>query len=180
MVTGNDRAFRALHDTFRTQVFATARRILGNRADADEATQEVFVLIAKALPHFRGECSHATWIYRIAANVCINRGKSRARRRHMEMDGNDEALNVRPLAQLAVPFDQPDKLTEAHELASWLHKAIAKLEPSFRECLVLRDMEGMTYDQIAEATGVPRATVKTRIHRARESLRQAMADGGLS
>jgi len=172
----DERAFTTLVRAYERRVFALVLRMIGNRAEAEDLAQEVFVQVFKAIGSFRGESKLSTWIYRIAINLCKNRSKYlRARR-------SDEAVELEALQERAPMGDakganvarveRPDEMASGKQVERIVQKAILELEPSFRECLVLRDVEDLSYEEIGAITGLPEGTVKSRIHRARAQLKE--------
>jgi len=136
------------------------------------------VQVFKAIGGFRGEAKLSTWIFRIAMNLSKNRTKYLARRPTDSQDHSPDAFDEIPLhrakaSNMAV-IARPDELVSGIELQSIVERAIAELDPEFREVLILRDVEDMSYEEIAEITGLADGTVKSRIHRARIQLKQAV------
>jgi RNA polymerase sigma-70 factor, ECF subfamily len=176
LVARDERAFNALVRAYERRVFALVLRMLGNRAEAEDLAQEVFVQVFKAVGSFRGESKLSTWIYRIAINLCKNRNKY-LRVRHAGEQDELEALQDRvPMdggARANVAhIDRPDEAMAGKQVERIVQQAILALEPSFRECLVLRDVEELSYEEIGAITGLPEGTVKSRIHRARAQLKE--------
>jgi RNA polymerase sigma-70 factor (ECF subfamily) len=170
----DERAFNELVSDYGRRVFGLVLRMIGNQAEAEDLTQEVFVQVFKAIGTFRGESRLSTWIFRIAVNLCKNRSKY-LRVRHTadqtELDAIEErgkASDVKGGGQLA----RPDDMLAGKQVERIVQRAILELEPSFRECLVLRDVEDLSYEEIESITGLPAGTVKSRIHRARAQLKQ--------
>lgn len=182
LVARDETAFNQLVVTYERRVFALVYRMLGRRDEAEDLSQEVFVQVFKAIDQFRGESKLSTWIYRIAVNLCKNRTKYLARRHANEQDDLDAMVGHVPLtaAQGAAVGDmpRPDELVEGMQLEEIVRRSIARIEPDFREVLVLRDVEDMSYEEIAAITGLPDGTVKSRIHRARAQLK-AMVERAL-
>jgi RNA polymerase sigma-70 factor (ECF subfamily) len=179
LVARDERAFNALVRAYQARVFALVLRMLHNRAEAEDLAQEVFVQVFKAIGTFRGESKLSTWVYRIAINLCKNRIKYRAVRQESKKDDIDEmsermggADGQRPQAAGAATFHRPDEVMQGKQLEGIVREAILQLEPEFRECLVLRDMEDLSYEEIEAITGLPAGTVKSRIHRARAQLKE--------
>ncbi len=151
--------------------------MMGDRAEAEDLAQEVFVQVFKAIGSFRGESKLSTWIYRIAVNLSKNRTKYLRVRHTSEQD---ELAAVEERAGLGDPNDaknvgrieRPDEMMAGRETEQVVRRAILQLEPSFRECLVLRDVEDLSYEEIGQITGLPEGTVKSRIHRARSQLKE--------
>jgi RNA polymerase sigma-70 factor (ECF subfamily) len=160
---------------YQARVFALVLRMLHNRAEAEDLAQEVFVQVFKAIGTFRGESKLSTWVYRIAINLCKNRIKYRAVRQEGKQDDIDEMSErmggdgQRPAGGA---FHRPDDVMQGKQLEGIVRDAILQLEPEFRECLVLRDMEDLSYEEIEAITGLPAGTVKSRIHRARAQLKE--------
>jgi RNA polymerase sigma-70 factor (ECF subfamily) len=176
LVARDERAFNALVRAYERRVFALVLRMLGNRAEAEDLAQEVFVQVFKAVGSFRGESKLSTWIYRIAINLCKNRSKY-LRVRHAGEQDELEAVQERvPLGEArranVAQVERPDEMVAGKQVERIVQKAILELEPTFRECLVLRDVEDLSYEEIGAITGLPEGTVKSRIHRARAQLKE--------
>jgi RNA polymerase sigma-70 factor (ECF subfamily) len=175
LVARDESAFNELVVTYERRVFALVFRMLGRRDEAEDLAQEVFVQVFKAIEQFRGESKLSTWIYRIAVNLCKNRTKYLARRHAGDQDDVDAMAERVPLSRAkgatVGDVSRPDELVEGMQLEVVVKRAIAQLEPEFREVLILRDVEDLSYEEIAAITGLPDGTVKSRIHRARGQLR---------
>jgi RNA polymerase sigma-70 factor (ECF subfamily) len=175
LVARDERAFNALVRAYERRVFSVALRMLGNRAEAEDLAQEVFVQVFKAIGTFRGESKLSTWIYRIAINLAKNRGKYlrvRHEGAHDEIEALDQGAGAQDKRENVARVERPDEMMAGMEVEQVVRRAIQQLEPSFRECLVLRDVEDLSYDEIGEITGLPEGTVKSRIHRARGQLKE--------
>lgn len=172
----DERAFNELVEIYEQRVFRLVFRMLGRRDEAEDMAQEVFVQVFKAIGQFRGDAKLGTWIYRIAVNLCKNRVKYLARRHSEAQDELEPVAERAPLSQAkGVTFGdvaRPDHMVEGFQVEDVVRACIAELEPDFREVLVLRDVEDLSYDEIAEITGLADGTVKSRIHRARTMLKQ--------
>jgi RNA polymerase sigma-70 factor (ECF subfamily) len=176
LVARDERAFNALVKAYERRVFALVLRMIGNRAEAEDLAQEVFVQVFKAIGSFRGESKLSTWVYRIAINLCKNRTKY-LRVRHAGEQDELEALQERvPMGEgthaNVAHIDRPDEMMAGKQVEHIVQQAILQLEPTFRECLVLRDVEELSYEEIGAITGLPEGTVKSRIHRARAQLKE--------
>ncbi len=175
LVARDESAFNELVVTYERRVYGLVFRMLGRRDEAEDLAQEVFVQVFKAIDQFRGESKLSTWIYRIAVNLCKNRTKYNQRRHSGEQDDIDAMAERVPLtaARAVTVGDQsrPDELVEGMQLEVIVKRAIQKLDTEFREALILADVEDMPYEEIAQITGVPVGTVKSRIHRARAQLK---------
>jgi len=176
LVARDEAAFNTLVRAYERRVFALLVRMIGSRAEAEDLAQEVFVQVFKAIGSFRGESKLSTWIYRIAVNLSKNRSKYlRVRRTDRQeqldtLEGGATATETRR-AHMA-PVERPDEVMAGHQLERIVRAAILELEPNFRECLVLRDIEDLSYEEIAAITGLPEGTVKSRIFRARTQLKE--------
>ena len=173
----DEHAFNELVRTYEHRVFGLLFRLLGRREEAEDVAQEVFVQVFKAIGTFRGDSKLSTWIFRIAVNLSKNRAKYLARRQadmQTELDSVGDAPLRGAKESAADAIARPDDLLSGMELQAIVERAIAELEPEFREVLILRDIEDMSYEDIAEITGLADGTVKSRIHRARSQLKQAV------
>jgi RNA polymerase sigma-70 factor, ECF subfamily len=174
----DERAFNELVRTYERRVFALLLRLVGRADEAEDLAQEVFVQVFKSIGGFRGESKLSTWIFRIAVNLSKNRTKYLARRHldsHAQFDGvtEDVAWDKSRDGTVGV-VARPDDMLAGREVESIVERAISALDPEFREVLVLRDVEDMSYEEIAEITGLVDGTVKSRIHRARKELKEAV------
>src|SRR5690242_16136079 len=166
----DERAFHEMVRLYQHKVFNLVFRMIGNREEAEDVAQDVFVTVLKAIDTFRGESKFSTWLYRIAVNTCKNRLKYLGRRSYRSTGALDEAAeramqDAQPSA-LTPHVDGPEAVLEGRQMERLLQEGIALLEPEHRELLVLRDVEELSYDEIASITGLPEGTVKSRLHRA--------------
>ena len=150
----------------RPHLLALAYRMLGSRAEAEEAAQEVFLRAHRAIADFRGDAKLSTWLYAIASRLCMNRLASGERRLLRE---GEETLARIPSGH-ASPADE----LERSERDAALHRAIAELSDERRMVVVLRDLEGLSYEEIAATLGIKIGTVRSRIHRGRALLRRTL------
>jgi RNA polymerase sigma-70 factor, ECF subfamily len=171
----DEAAFNLLVVRHERRVFSLVYRMLGRRDEAEDLSQEVFVQVFKAIDQFRGDSKLSTWIYRIAVNLCKNKTKYLARRHAGSQDDVDAMAERAPLSAAkgvsVGEVNRPDELVEGMQMERLVKRAIGELEPDFREVLILRDVEDLSYEEIAAVTGLPDGTVKSRIHRARAQLR---------
>jgi RNA polymerase sigma-70 factor (ECF subfamily) len=173
-----ERAFDVLVKAYERRVYALVVRMLGTPSEAQDVSQEVFVQVFRAIEQFRGDSKLSTWIFRIAVNLSKNRALY-LQRRHAGKSSDTEDVHELgervPLGAAtkgtAAVVARPDQLFEGMQVERIVQLAIAELESSFRECLLLREVEDMSYEEIAEVTGLPAGTVKSRIHRARAQVR---------
>jgi RNA polymerase sigma-70 factor (ECF subfamily) len=172
----DEHAFNELVELHGPRVFRLVFRMLGRRAEAEDMTQEVFIQVFKAVSQFRGDCKLGTWIYRVAVNTCKNRSKYLSRRHDGAQDAFDDICDHAPLHQAkgvtTGDVSRPDQMVEGREVEHIVRVAISELESDFREALVLRDIENLSYEEITEILGLAEGTVKSRIHRARAMLKE--------
>ena len=169
-------AFEELVRARRTPIFNMLYRMLGNREEAEDLLQEVFVAVFKQIDGFRGEASLTTWIYRIATNHCINRQKYN-RRRAQHASESWDANHSAGAEAMPSPFPQPDEALEGARMERRLQIAISELDEEQRIVLVLRDIQNLSYEEIEQVVGVPGGTVKSRLHRARMALKEKLTRG---
>ncbi len=171
----DERAFEEMVKLYQHRVFNVVYRMLGNAHEAEDVAQEVFVTVFKSIESFREEAKFSTWLYRIATNHCKNRIKYLGRRAHGRTDELDEntpeSQSTGPSASLSPRQMQPDAVVEGMQLERLVQEGIAHLDEEQRIVLVLRDVEELSYDEIAQITGLADGTVKSRLHRARLELR---------
>lgn len=172
----DERAFRELVDAHRDRVFNITYRMLGNRAEAEDVAQEVFIAVFKTIDSFREESKFSTWLYRVAVNHCKNRIKYLARRHERDRDELDEASPSANNASFGPTKGvRPDRALEGAQMEVLLQEAIASLDEEHREVVILRDVEELSIEEICDITGLPDGTVKSRLHRARAALRKKLA-----
>ncbi len=170
---GDEAAYESLLLRFQQPVYNLAFRLLNDPGDASDVVQEVFLKVFRNVTHFRRQSSLKTWIYRITVNEAHNQRRWFFRHRSREIGLDDEPQQVRtrnvPDSERS-PFDCTfDR--EKHEL---IENALARINPLFREVVVLRDVEDLSYEEIAEVLQLSLGTVKSRILRGREALREEL------
>lgn len=169
----DESAFSELVRTYQHKVFNVVYRILGNKAEAEEVSQEVFIAIFKYIDSFRGEAKLSTWIYRIATNHARNRVKylaRRSQRAHRDIDEGPETANED--SPLSAYIASPHEEAVGKELEEIIRDGLKTLNEIHRTIVVLRDIEGLTYSEIAKIVDLPEGTVKSRLFRARIALKE--------
>ena len=166
---GDMEAFSMLVKRHERPVFGLMVRMLGDREEAADASQDAFLSLYRHGKRFRGEARFSTFVYRVAANAALNRRRSLGRRRAREeaLARGQEAGFDRPQS----PRDPEDAAVGA-EAQAQVQRALLKLPDDLRMALVLYDLEGQSYGDIAQTLQIPEGTVKSRIHRARNALRE--------
>jgi len=163
---GDERAFRALVERYQDRIFAFCFRMLSDASEAEDVAQDVFLTLYRYAASFRGESRVSTWLYRIAKNQTLNRLKYLDRRGR----GARTSLHVVREDALVDGGRRPDEHHEHRELWRHVQAALDELEDDYRLVVVLRDVDGLPYEEIAQITGLPKGTVKSRIHRGRQAL----------
>jgi RNA polymerase sigma-70 factor, ECF subfamily len=175
----DERAFNELVEGYQDRVYRLVFRMLGRPDEAEDMAQEVFVQVFKAIDSFRGDAKLGTWIYRIAVNLCRNRSKYLARRKtnsQQEYDSGAEGQELASSEGVTVgETAAPDQLVQGYQLEAIMQQCIRELEDDYRDLIILRDVEDLTYEEIMDITGLPEGTVKSRIHRARGALKARLA-----
>jgi RNA polymerase sigma-70 factor (ECF subfamily) len=176
LVERDEQAFAEIIRQYQDKVFSLIYRMLGNRQEAEDVAQDVFITVFKTIESFRGEAKFSTWLLRIAANHAKNRIKHLARRPTEGADPDDvsqvRAVPDRPSPPVQARIDSPDTLLEAMQTERLMQEAIANLAEDQRLLVVLRDVEEMSYQEIEEITGLPEGTIKSRLHRARMAIKE--------
>ncbi len=167
-VAGDREAFEALVRRHQTRIVNYAMALVKDPADAEDVAQETFIRAYRSLARFRGDSSFKTWLYTIATNAARTGIERRGRRARMENESLDD--DAAPLAAADVPAGDADAETALVRREA-IDRALAALPPDLRVAVVLRDVEGLDYKEIAAATGAPIGTVESRIFRARRRLR---------
>ena len=172
----DERAFRELIDEHRDRVFNITYRMLGNRAEAEDVAQEVFITVFKTIDSFREESKFSTWLYRVTVHYCKIRIKYLARRHDRDKDDLHETSQQTNGAVTGAPVRaaQPDKALASAQMEKLLQEAIAALDDEQRMVVILRDVEDLSIEEICKITELPDGTVKSRLHRARLVLRKKM------
>ena len=168
---GEREAFGTLVERYQRRVVSVARALVHNPDDAVELGQETFIRAFQSLPRFEARSSFATWLYRIAANLAID--WRRREGRHLVMHGDEAQAELE-----RVPAPQADAFTTTArgELGAKLNQALDELTPDHRAVILLREVDGLSYDEISDILGCPKGTVMSRLHYARNRLRELLKD----
>ena len=166
---GDERAFALILRAYETPIFNYVYRVVGDRALAEDLTQEVFVRVFQALPRFSLRCKFTTWLFQVTKNRVLDELRARERRPHAVI-----AIEDAPRLEIV---DPPVERLETIE-AVW--RAVRELNPDLKMALLLRDVVGMSYNEIADSLEVTLATVKWRIFKAREEVQLALAREGIT
>lgn len=168
------RAFEELVVSYQDKVFTQCVRLAGNRDDAQDLAQEVFLQAFKGIKSFRNDADFGTWLHRIAVNSWINQQRRNKKVIAFSLDEpkiiDDSEVN----REIAAGNDSPLERIERLEFNELIYRALQKLQPDFRTVLVLREFEEYSYEEIANVMGCSLGTVKSRINRARRELRKIL------
>ena len=174
---GNREAFDELVVRYQERIYHFVRRSLGNEQDARDVTQEAFIKAFRNLSRFREEAAFSTWLYPIAINLATSKKRTYIQRRkvgQVSLDaprrGSFGEHRIEPVDE----SDRPSDRTEQREIEERIHAAIADLDEQPRQIVVLRDLQGLRYDEIGRILEIPIGTVRSRLHRARLELRSKL------
>ena len=176
---GDEEAYEILIDRFQQPVYNLIYRLMDDSSEASDVVQEVFLKVFRHVDVFRGQSSLKTWIYRIAVNEAHNHRRwfSRHRRREVGLEREDPDGGLVTHEYVADPGRSPFEQVSDRETRDCVEGMIGNLNPAFRAAVILRDLEDMSYDEIADVLGISLGTVKSRILRGREALRKQLTAG---
>ena len=167
---GDHEAFRELVERYQRKIAALALGMLRNREDASDVVQETFAKAYSNLDRFKGDSALYTWLYRIAFNLCVDHQRREARHTTVPLEVDDRGGSPLPLPEGESPRDDPFERTRDAEVGRRLDEAIRSLTPEHRAVILLREIEGLSYEEISHVLQVPKGTVMSRLHYARRQL----------
>ncbi|HTJ77657.1 MAG TPA: sigma-70 family RNA polymerase sigma factor [Rariglobus sp.] len=177
---GDEAAFNEMVSRYWDRIYGMVHQLLRNQQDAEEVTQDAFIRAHRGLVNFRGDSAFSTWLYQIATNLARNRYWYWWRRKRDKTVSFDQPVsddNDTPLSEVfAAEVETPGDITVTHEFVDRIAAGMDKLSPKHREILILRNVKNMAYEEISGILGISVGTVKSRIARARESLRATMGE----
>jgi RNA polymerase sigma-70 factor, ECF subfamily len=177
---GDEAAFNEMVSRYWDRIYGMVHQLLRNQQDAEEVTQDAFIRAHRGLVNFRGDAAFSTWLYQIATNLARNRYWYWWRRKRDKTVSFDQPVsddNSTPLSEVfATEMETPGDITVTQELVDHIAEGMEKISAKHREILILRNVKNMAYEEIAEVLGISVGTVKSRIARARESLRDAIGE----
>jgi RNA polymerase sigma-70 factor (ECF subfamily) len=177
---GDATAFDEMVERYWDRIFSMVNQLLRNSQDAEEVTQDAFIRAHKGLVNFRGESAFSTWLYQIATNLARNRywyWWRRKRDKSVSFDAPMGPDNDTTLAEMIpAEVETPDDITVTREFVTRIGKGMERLGAKHREILILRNIKNLSYEEIAAILGISVGTVKSRIARARESLRSKLGE----
>lgn len=166
---GDPSGLKVLFDLHRDKVFRLSWRMLGGPQDAEDAVQEVFLKVFRVIASYRGDSAFSTWLYRLTANHCLDLLR---RRKVLSFIGMDHAPEP--------PSPEDASVSARRHLSPVVQEALASLPEKQRACLILCEMEEMSYEEISKTVGISLGSVKSSIHRAKQAMRQALERRGMS
>ena len=169
---GDQAAFGHLVETYQKRVYALTVRMCPTPELAEEAAQEAFLSAWQGLPFFRGDAAFSTWLYRLASNACVD--LLRKERRHQGTSLDDDAVG----AEIPDTKPTPEEAAETKELRAQIEAGLRQLSPEHRAVLILREIQQLNYEEIADALSLDLGTVKSRISRGRRQLRDFLKEQG--
>ncbi|MDP4153239.1 MAG: sigma-70 family RNA polymerase sigma factor [Bacillota bacterium] len=175
---GDADAFSVIVSMYERKVYNTALHMCKNADDAMDISQEVFLKLYKAIPSFKGESSLSTYIFRVTSNMCIDylrknkKNKNTMSLTREDIDGDETTIEIRDTSP------NPEQLAEKTEQNETLRRCIDKLPDIYREIIILREFDGLSYKEISQVTGIEEGTVKSRLLRARDNLKKLLIASG--
>lgn len=175
--SGDADAFEALLLEHQKKVYNLALRMVGSEEDAKDMAQEAFIRAYNSLDGFRGDSKFSVWLYRLTSNICIDFLRSRGRRQTLSLTYGDEEDGPE---EYQIPDERfsPETQLERRELREAVNRGLATLSPEYREILLLREVSGLSYEEIARALNLEDGTVKSRLFRARKNLCAFLTEDG--
>ena len=174
--SGEVAAFDRLVHKYRVSLFSIIYNMTGNRADASDITQEVFIKAFQSIKRFRGKAAFFTWLYRIAVNTSITFIKKSKRQRFIHYESIDETMVSGEILEFLAAKTQTEKGALLSELQEKLNDALQKLSPKHRLVIILHEIEGMHHKAIAEIMKTSEGTVRSRLHYAKKQLQVYLKD----
>ena len=174
---GDADAFEEIVKTYEKPVYNLALRYSGNPDDAFDISQDIFLRVYRSIDTFRGQSKFSTWLYQIATNICIDHCRKTSRKKEISMFVSDDDGEETEL-EFADTEYSPEQIVEKKELRDEIGRCINKLADEHRVILILRDIEGISYQEIGAILNMEQGTVKSRLFRAREKLRKLLLKNG--
>jgi len=177
---GSENAFRKLFEQYHKRVLHIAYRLCGNIQEAEDITQEVFLKVFKGISNFHADADFFTWLYRITVNLCLDKRRKCQRREkydaNADLDSGSHNLDESSLSEGAQTLDQ--KIWQS-ELQEMLQMALNKIKPKLRTVIVLKDIDGLSYREVAQIVDCSEGTISSRLNRGRKQLKNILSQLGI-
>jgi RNA polymerase sigma-70 factor (ECF subfamily) len=174
---GDEKAFAEIVFHYQKKVFNIAYRMLGNLEEAKDMAQEVFISVFESIKDLKEEIKFDAWLTQITLNHCRNRWKYLKRRKYFDSDSLDDPVETEDgniEKTIVDPSDNPETLYEKKMIQQFIQRGLLKLKEDQRELLVLRDLQGFSYEEMGELLSLPEGTIKSKLHRARMDLKEVL------
>jgi RNA polymerase sigma-70 factor (ECF subfamily) len=171
---GDKRAFELLVAKYHRKIIRLISRLVRDPAEVEDVAQDAFIKAYRALPQFRGESAFYTWLYRIAVNTAKNYLATQGRRPEALSDIDAEEAETFADGEQLRDINTPESMLHTRQVADTVNRAMEALPEELRTAITLREIEGLSYEEIAEAMGCPIGTVRSRIFRAREAIAEKL------
>jgi RNA polymerase sigma-70 factor, ECF subfamily len=162
--SGDQAVFEEVVKVYQDRIYNLCHYLLGNHQDAEDAAQDIFIKVFRSLAQFKPEASLFTWLYRIGVNTCLD-----YKRKSRPVSDQSDALDLRPSTE-----PSPEQTLQSQEIGLAIQAALRQLSKPFRAIIVLKEIEGLEYEEIAKVMNISIGTVKSRLSRAREELRRIL------
>lgn len=172
--SGDIEAFEKLIEGCQKKVFNIAFRMIGNYEDANELAQEVFLKAFRSIKKFKGDSLFSTWIYKVTSNVCLDEIRKRKNKMVFSLDEEIEYGDGEIKRQIPDNAPTPEVEAELNEIKKVVNKSIQELPSDYKSIIILRDIQGLSYEEISRIFECPEGTVKSRINRARQALKKIL------
>lgn len=167
---GDKKAFDLLVSKYQRKMLRLVLRLVHDQAEAEDIVQDAFIRAYRALPQFRGDAAFYTWLYRIGVNTAKNHLASQKNRPQQSLDEENEDGETRAPEEALRDNNTPESMLASKQIAATVNAAMESLSEELRTAITLREVESLSYDEIAEMVGCPIGTVRSRIFRAREAI----------
>lgn len=174
---GDEKAFSEIVLAYQKRVFNIALRMLGHREEARELSQEVFLSVLKSVKELREEVHFEPWLIQVTLNHCRNRWKYLKRRQYFNTDSLNDPMDTEDGVfekEVFDPSENPETHFEKKMVRQWVQRGLMKLKEDQREIIILRDLQGYSYEEIGRLYSLPEGTIKSRLHRARMDLKEIL------
>ena len=172
--SGDVESFELLISAYDKRAYNIAYRVMGNEEDAKDMAQEALLRIFRSIKDFKGQSSFSTWLYRIVTNVCLDELRRRKNEKYVSMDSTIQTDSGELHMELCSDKETPESVYERVEQRELIKSAISELNEDYKSVIVLRDVQGFSYEEISNMLDCSLGTVKSRINRARNMLRERL------